>query len=325
MKGFSTFLAIKRLLQIKGLLRIAGLSATLLSVPLAHAAIGDAKLVLGDQARGLRTLVEAAGVLKDAPYQYQWANFQGAAPLFEAQRANLVDTSYAGDLPILMAAAGGVDFKLIETNVGLGQSNAIIVPKDSPLRTVADLKGKTVVVSSAQGSISQNLLYAALKEAGLQRSDVNIQFVMPTDASAAFNAGKIAAWAVFDPYLGVAEQNGARVLRDGKGLTPSLGFLTATDQSLADPDKRAAINDFAARVAKARQWAIQHPADYAKAYAHLTGLPLPTAKIIADRTSQGVHPVNDADVKALQPVADLFYQLKILPKHVDVKALVLAP
>lgn len=70
MAGFSY------LTRVKGLLRIAGLSATLITVPLAHAAIGDATLVLGDQARGLRTLVEAAGVLKDVPYQYQWANFR---------------------------------------------------------------------------------------------------------------------------------------------------------------------------------------------------------------------------------------------------------
>ncbi|GAA3589911.1 ABC transporter substrate-binding protein [Gibbsiella greigii] len=308
--------------QFSVLLTAVGLSATLLTASLAQGAIGDAKLVLGDQARGLRSLVEAAGVMKDAPYQYQWANFQGAAPLFEAQRADAVDTSYAGDLPVLMAAAGGVDFKLIQTNVGYGQSNGIIVPKDSPLHSVQQLKGQTVVVSSARGSISQNLLYAALQEAGLQREDVQIQFVMPTDASAAFSTGKVAAWAVFDPYLGVAEQSGARLLRDGQGLTPSLGFLTATTRSLADPDKRAAIKDFAERVAKARQWAIDHPAEYAKVYAQLTRLPLETARHIADRTSKGAHSVNQQDINVLQPVADLFYQLKILPNHVDVSQLI---
>ncbi|RLM05253.1 nitrate ABC transporter substrate-binding protein [Gibbsiella quercinecans] len=308
--------------QFSVLLRAVGLSATLLTASLAQGAIGDAKLVLGDQARGLRSLVEAAGVMKDAPYQYQWANFQGAAPLFEAQRADAVDTSYAGDLPVLMAAAGGVDFKLIQTNVGYGQSNGIIVPKDSPLHSVQQLKGQTVVVSSARGSISQNLLYAALQEVGLQREDVQIQFVMPTDASAAFSTGKVAAWAVFDPYLGVAEQSGARLLRDGQGLTPSLGFLTATTRSLADPDKRAAIKDFAERVARARQWAIDHPAEYAKVYAQLTRLPLETARHIADRTSKGAHSVNQQDINVLQPVADLFYQLKILPNHVDVSQLI---
>ncbi|CAI0867001.1 ABC transporter substrate-binding protein [Serratia ficaria] len=304
------------------LLRGVGLSALLLTASLAQGAIGDAKLVLGDQARGLRSLVEAAGVMKDAPYQYQWANFQGAAPLFEAQRAAAVDTAYAGDLPVLMAAAGGVDFKLIQTNVGYGQSNGIIVPKDSPLRSVQQLKGQTVVVSSARGSISQNLLYAALQEAGLKREDVKIQFVMPTDASAAFSTGKVAAWAVFDPYLGVAEQSGARLLRDGRGLTPSLGFLTATTPSLTDPDKRAAIKDFAERVARARQWAIDHPQEYARVYAQLTRLPPETARHIADRTSKGAHSVNQQDINVLQPVADLFYRLKILPHQVNVNNLI---
>lgn len=309
-------------MKVAVLIRAAGLSAALLMTSLAYGAIGDASLVLGDQARGLRSLVEAAGVMKDAPYQYRWANFQGAAPLFEAQRADAVDTSYAGDLPILMAAAGGVDFKLIQTNVGYAQSNGIIVPKDSPLHSVRQLQGQTVVVSSARGSISQNLLYAALQEAGLQREDVQIQFVMPTDASAAFNTGRVAAWAVFDPYLGVAEQNGARLLRDGQGLTPSLGFLTATTRSLADPDKRAAIKDFAERVAKARQWALDNPEEYAKVYARLTRLPLDTARRIASRTSKGVHSVSQQDIDRLQPVADLFYQLKILPNPVQVSALV---
>ncbi len=85
-------------------------------------------LVLGDQARNLRSLIEAADVMKDAPYQYRWANFQGAAPLFEAQRAGAVDTSYAGDLPVLMAASGGVPLKIIATNVGDAGSNGLIVP-----------------------------------------------------------------------------------------------------------------------------------------------------------------------------------------------------
>ncbi|MGW1445120.1 ABC transporter substrate-binding protein [Serratia rhizosphaerae] len=308
--------------QFSVLLRVVGLGAMLLTAPLAQGAIGDAKLVLGDQARGLRSLVEAAGVMRDAPYQYQWANFQGAAPLFEAQRAAAVDTSYAGDLPVLMAAAGGVDFKLIQTNVGYGQSNGIIVPKDSPLHSVQQLKGQTVVVSSARGSISQNLLYAALQEAGLKREDVKVQFVMPTDASAAFSTGRVAAWAVFDPYLGVAEQSGARLLRDGQGLTPSLGFLTATTRSLADADKRAAIKDFAERVARARQWAIDHPEEYARVYAQLTRLPLETARHIAGRTSKGAHSVNQQDIHVLQPVADLFYQLKILPNRVTVNDLI---
>ncbi|KNC12692.1 nitrate ABC transporter substrate-binding protein [Pantoea sp. RIT-PI-b] len=278
-------------------------------------------LVLGDQARNLRSLIEAADVMKDAPYQYRWANFQGAAPLFEAQRAGAVDTSYAGDLPVLMAASGGVPLKIIATNVGDGGSNGLIVPADSPIHSVKDLAGKQVVVSSARGSISQHLLYEALEEAQVPRDTVPVRFVLPTDASAAFNSGQIAAWATFDPYLGIAEQHGARLLRDGKGLTTALSFVTATQSSLDDPGKRAAIADFTHRLAKARAWALAHPQQYNAVYAQLTRLQPADAQQITARISHGVRGVTADDVAKVQKVSDLFSELKILPNKVDVQAI----
>lgn len=305
---------------MKRLLASLGL-ALLLGQAQAAPDLSGVTLVLGDQARGLRAMMEAAGSLEGAPYHYRWANFQGAAPLFEAQRVGAVDTSYAGDLPVLMAASGGVPLKLIATNVGFPQANGLLVQKDSPIHSVRDLKGRTVVVSSAKGSISQHLLYAALEEAGLKRDDVTVKFVLPTDASAAFNAGQIDAWATFDPYLGIAEQHGARLLRDGQGLTTALGFLTATPTSLDDPAKRAAIADFAGRLAQARAWAVAHPQDYARVYAELTRLPEGAAVAISTRTSRGLRPVQPADLAAVQKVADLFSELQVLPKPVDVAAL----
>ena len=305
---------------MKRLLATLGL-ALLLGQAQAAPDLSGVTLVLGDQARGLRAMMEAAGTLEGAPYNYRWANFQGAAPLFEAQRVGAVDTSYAGDLPVLMAASGGVPLKLIATNVGYPQANGLLVQKDSPIRSVRDLKGRTVVVSSAKGSISQHLLYAALEEAGVKREEVTVKFVLPTDASAAFNAGQIDAWATFDPYLGIAEQHGARLLRDGQGLTTALGFLNATPASLEDPAKRAAIADFAGRLAQARAWAVAHPQDYARVYAELTRLPEGAAVAISTRTSRGLRPVQPTDVAAVQKVADLFSELQVLPKPVDVAAL----
>ncbi|MBV4369115.1 ABC transporter substrate-binding protein [Erwinia sp. BNK-24-b] len=281
----------------------------------------EVTLVLGDQARNLRSLVEASGVMKDAPYHYRWANFQGAAPLFEAQRAGAVDTSYAGDLPVLMAASGGVDLKIIATNVGDNSANGLIVPADSPVHSVKELAGKTVVVSSARGSISQHLLYGALKEASVPQKDVSVRFVLPTDASAAFNSGQITAWATFDPYLGIAEQHGARLLRDSKGLTTALSFVTATGSSLKDPQKRLAIADFARRLAKARAWGIAHPAEYNQVYSTLTRLSPEESKAITARISHGIRPVSTEDVARVQQVADLFSSLAILPNKVNVQAI----
>lgn len=297
---------------------VAALTTLLLSGALpGHAA--DTTLVIGDQARIMRSLMESAGVLHNLPYQIRWANFQGAAPLFEAQRADAVDTSFAGDLPVLQALAGGVRLTILLTDVATGKGNGIVVPADSPIHSISDLKGQQVVVSSAAGSISQNLLYLALAKAGIDRQATRIRFVLPTDASAAFNSGQIKAWAVFDPYLAVAQQNGARLITDASHLTASFSFLSATTASLSDPHKRQAIRDFAERVRQARQWAIDHPALYASSYAQLSHLPLKTAQLITSRGPTASRPVTDADLNSLQQTADRFYGYGILPAKITVR------
>lgn len=150
-------------------------------------------LVLGDQAGGLKALFEAAGTLEGAPFAWRWANFQGAAPLFEAHRSGAVDTAMAGDLPVLAAAVGKTPLKIVATRVGQPDSLGIVVQGNSPLRSVADLRGKTVIVSSARGSISQYQLYGALEEAGVKREEVTVKFVLPTDAASAFASKQIDA------------------------------------------------------------------------------------------------------------------------------------
>src|ERR1700761_8707121 len=175
-------------------------------------------IVLGDQAGGTRALAEAAKVLDGTPYAFRWANFQGAAPLFEAQRAGAVDLAPAGDLPVLAAAGGDPTLKIVATRVGSGAQLGILVAPNSSIHTIADLKGRTVHVSSARGSISQFQLYGALAEAGLTKDDVSVRFILPVDAFAAFESGSIEVWATFDPYYGIAVQHGARILRDGTGI-----------------------------------------------------------------------------------------------------------
>jgi sulfonate transport system substrate-binding protein len=278
-------------------------------------------LVLGDQAGGLRALFEASRALEGAPFQYRWANFQGAAPLFEAQRSAAVDTAVAGDLPVLAAAVGKTPLKIVATRVGKPESLGIVVQPDSPLRRVADLRGQSVVVSSARGSISQYQLYGALEEAGVKREEVNLRFVLPTDAAAAFASRQIDAWAIFDPYYAIALQQGGRILRDGRGINTALAFITASEPALADAAKRAAIADFLQRLGRAGEWAKANAEAYAKVYAELTRLPLETSRTITARAAVTGRPVSEADIVALQAVADRSARDGILPLRVDVRAI----
>ncbi|MHC5857993.1 ABC transporter substrate-binding protein [Nostoc sp.] len=283
--------------------------------------LSQVTVVLGDQVGGTRALVEAANALEGVPYKYKWASFQGAAPLFEALRVGAVDTAPAGDLPVLAAAVGKTPLKILATKVGKGEGLGIIVHADSPIKGVADLKGKTVVVSSARGSVSQYQLYGALEEVGLKRSDVTVKFVLPTDASAAFSSKSIEVWATFDPYFYVAQQNGGRVLRDGQGINSGLSLITASDKALADPGKRAAIADFLKRLNKASDWAIANPDGYAQVYAKLSRLPLNTSKSITQRSARELRPVSDDDIRALQTVADRSYKDQILPAQIEVRSI----
>nr|WP_296255526.1 MULTISPECIES: ABC transporter substrate-binding protein [unclassified Pseudomonas] len=279
-------------------------------------------LILGDQAKGLRTVVDASKALEGIPYQVQWANFQGAAPLFEALRAGAVDLAPAGDTPVLAAATGGTPLRIVAVRRGQGRSVGILVPPESDIRTVADLKGRSVSISSARGSISQYLLIRALEDAGVKESEVNIGFVMPTDALSAFHAGKIDAWATFGIYQAFAEENGARLLLSGEGINTGLTFITASDEALADPLKRQALNDVLQRLAKAFDWAKANPEQYAQVFSSANTVPLPVSQRLQGWGVESLQPVEASDVTALQGVDDLFVAKKIFPQAVQVSGLV---
>ncbi|WP_414448810.1 ABC transporter substrate-binding protein [Burkholderia sp. 22PA0099] len=317
--------ALRRLADLAGLSG-AALAGFAVAPPLAHAAQGDidvsnVTLVLGDQAGGLRALAEAARVLDGTRYQFRWANFQGAAPLFEAQRAGAIDLAPAGDLPVLTAALGDPDLRIVATRAGSAAALGIVVQPDSAVRSVADLKGKTVIVSSARGSISQYQLYGALEERGLSRHDVEVRFVLPVDAFAAFESKRIDIWATFDPYYGHVVRRGARIVRDGSGINSGLGFLTSPAPTLADRAKRAALADVLTRLEQAGRWALAHPTDYAKVYASLTRLPPDAAADITGRASIAQRAVTSDDIAVLQRVADRAQRDAILPSRVDVAAI----
>ena len=291
----------------------------------AAAAVPDlskVKLVLGDQVKLLRTKAEAAGVLDGLPYQIEWASFQGAAPLFEAVVSGDVDTAMAADTPALAAAAGGARIKLVAASVSAPTGVAILVPAGSPIHSVAELKGRNVIVSSARGSVAHYLLFGALREAGLQITDVNAGFMLPSDAAVAFSSGKSEAWATFGSYQANAEIHGARILRDGVGINSGIGVIAASDAALADVGKRAALADVLRRLALSNVWANEHPQEYGAVFQRLTGLPSDVAKLSVSRDRPQLRAIDTEIVRQLQLVADTFFSAKLFPRRVDASQLV---
>ncbi|WP_405475352.1 ABC transporter substrate-binding protein [Streptomyces sp. NBC_00009] len=285
----------------------------------ADASSKDGTLVIGDQAKTLQTIVAASDALKGAKYKVKWAEFEGAAPLYQAVQAGAADTTYSADLPALQALSGGVKFKNVAALKNDGRHVGIVVGKDSGIDSVKDLKGQKVVVSSAKGSIAEYLLANVLKQNGLSYSDVKVQYLLPTDAQAAFASGKIKAWATFGVYQAVGLEQGGKLLVDGAdGRVSGYGFVGASDQALADPSKKAALTDFLKRLGTALEWTSTHRDAYAQAIEKRNGADASVAKTLASAAYSKVLPVT-SDVNAtVQGVADLMNGIGVLEPNVDV-------
>ncbi|MER6211799.1 ABC transporter substrate-binding protein [Streptomyces sp. NPDC001642] len=280
---------------------------------------GQVTLTIGDQAKTLQTIVAASDALKGAQYKVKWAEFEGAAPLYQAVQADAADTGYSADLPALQALSGGVKVKNVAALKNDGTHVGIVVRKNSGIDSVQDLKGQKVVVSSAKGSISEYLLANVLRQNGLSYKDVKVQYLLPTDAQAAFASGKIKIWATFGVYQAVGLEQGGKLLVDGAdGRVSGYGFINASDKALADSGKKTALSDFLQRLSTALKWTSTHQDAYAKAIEQRNGADATVAKTLASAAYSQVLPVTSDVNTTVQQVADLMNSIGVLDPNVDV-------
>ena len=280
---------------------------------------GQVTLTIGDQAKTLQTIIAASDALKGAKYKVKWAEFQGAAPLYQAVQADAADTGFSADLPALQALSGGVKIKNVAALKNDGTHVGIVVRKDSGINSVKDLKGQKVVVSSAKGSVSEYLLANVLKQNGLSYKDVKVQYLLPTDAQAAFASGKIKIWATFGVYQAVGLEQGGRLLVDGgDGRVSGIGFVNASEKALANSAKKTALSDFLNRLSTALKWTSTHQDAYAKAIEQRNGADASVAKALASAAYSQVLPITSDVDTTVQQVADLMNSIGVLDPNVDV-------
>jgi sulfonate transport system substrate-binding protein len=272
-------------------------------------------LRVGDQKGGNRSLLEISSLAKDLPYKIEWSEFPAAAPILEAINAGALDVGYTGDLAFLTVYASGAPIKAIGGTRSDARTQAILVRNDSPIKSAADLKGKRL--AGTRSGWGQFLIDAALEQVGNKIDDATFTPLGPVDAKVALLAGSIDAWAIWEPYVSYATlKDGARVIADGQGLTPTITFIVASDSAIAT--KRAAVQDLVRRLDKARLWSLDHLAEYAKSTAELTRLPEDV--LLQAYTAQRTSPIAiDAGViKEVQEASDRSTRYGILPRKLDV-------
>lgn len=236
--------------------------------------------------------------------------------VIEPMNAGAVDihADVADAVPIFtQAARAPLTFYARER--GAPAAEAIIVPADSAVRTVADLKGRTVGVS--RGSGSHYVLAAALKRAGLTFADIRPAYLQAPEGAAAFQQGAIDAWSIWDPFLAFAEaRRPVRTIADGGGLTSYHRYYPVNDGFVAEhPDVVAAV--YGALV-EAGAWMRADPEAAVALLAPVWG-DLPPAVVAAAnaRRTFSVEPVERAQLGEQQAIADVFLEAKLIPRRID--------
>jgi sulfonate transport system substrate-binding protein len=269
---------------------------------------------------GSEELAKVTGAFDDAPYKVKFARFDYGPPLVAAATSGDIDLGYVGTVPPITGAAKQFGFKIVATQHGSDPTKAaenIIVPKGSPIQTLADLKGKKIAIP--QGSSAHGLALLALKSVGLTPKDVELVYLSPAAGATAFNTGKVDAWSIWNPPSAIAVKDGARVI--AKGIPPIdqvNNYYVASDKSLNDPAKRAALADVLTRIARIFNWAQANPDEYAKAIAKETGISKEDARTTVDAYQFKVTQVLPEDIKAEQDLSDAFFQAGEITKKVDV-------
>jgi sulfonate transport system substrate-binding protein len=272
---------------------------------------------------GTEELAKVTGVFDDAPYKVKFARFDYGPPLVQAAVSGGIDLGSVGDVPPITGAAKQFGFKIVAVQRGADPTKAaenIIVPKDSPIQTLADLRGKRLAVP--QGSSAHGLALLALKSVGLTPKDVQLVYLSPAAGGTAFNTGKVDAWSIWNPQSALAVKNGARIV--AKGLPPIdqvNNYYVASDKSLNDPVRRAALADVLTRVSREFNWAQQNPDQYAKAIAKETGVPIEDARTTVDSYPFKITQFLPEDLKAEQALSDAFFDAGEITKQVDVNTL----
>ena len=172
-------------------------------------------------------------------------SFRPGRRLLEALNVGAIDFGNTGEAPPIFAQAAGAPILYIAYDPPAPQGEAILVPKDSPIKSVADLKGKKVALN--KGSNVHYLLVKALEQAGVKYSEIEPVFLAPADARAAFERGAVDAWVIWDPFQAAAEAaTGARTLADGTGIGRQQSVLSRVARAFcrrrsADRRRRASM------------------------------------------------------------------------------------
>lgn len=315
--------SMRRKRAIQGLL--AGLLA--LALPLSVQAAEDPETIrIGYQKYGTLVLLKERLALEerfaDRDINVTWTEFPAGPQMLEALNVGSIDFGTVGETPPVFAQAAGADLVYVAHQPPAPAAEAILVPADSEIESVADLEGKRVALN--RGSNVHYLLVRALQDAGLSIHDIRTAYLPPADARAAFERGSVDAWVIWEPYLAAAEDAlGARILRDGEGLVNNHEFYVAA-RSLAESYPHI-VEEIVEELQELDRWAVDNLREVAELLGPPIGIDPDVVYVAANRASYGAQYLSPEVVEQQQAIADTFFELDLIPVQLNIPEVIWQP
>ncbi|HYS66641.1 MAG TPA: aliphatic sulfonate ABC transporter substrate-binding protein [Paraburkholderia sp.] len=249
--------------------------------------------------------------------QVKWVLSLGSNRALEYLNSGAIDIGSAAGLASLLGRANGNPIRAVYI-FSRPEWTALVVRKDSSLKTLADLKGKKI--AATKGTDPFLFTLRALHTAGLTRDDVELVNLQHPDGRTALANGQVDAWAGLDPHMAAAQiDDGARLLYRNVAFN-TYGFLNAREDFIKEhPETLAHVLKV---YEQARVWIAAHPDETAKIIAEESKLSLPVAKLQLSRNDFG-HPQPGAEqIEALKAAAPILAEEQLVKPGIDLNQVI---
>jgi len=301
--------------RIKTLLAACAVALSL--QPLAHAAEAPPAEVHLDYAyySPVSLALKHLGYLEKALPQSKvsWVLSQGSNRSLEYLNSGGVDFASSASLAAVLSRANGSPIKSVYV-YSRAEWTALVVRKDSPIQSVADLKGKKI--AATKGTDPYLFTLRTLQQAGLKKDDVELVHLQHPDGRTALEKGDVDAWAGLDPHMAASQvQAGSRLLYRNRDFN-SYGVVSVTEQYAKQYPQT--IDTVIKAYEQAREWSVKNPDELAKLLASESGLPLDVAKLQLSRTDLSSPQLTARDVLASKAAAPILVSEELVRRGVNV-------
>ncbi|AZC89543.1 ABC transporter, substrate-binding protein [Pseudomonas chlororaphis subsp. piscium] len=265
--------------------------------------------------------VEDAGTA-NTPYKVEYSEFAGGNLIVEALASGSLDVGGMSEIPPIFSIQSHRQPRLIAVLQGDVNNQVFLIPKDSKVESVGQLRGKRV--GYVRSTTSHYFLIKALKEQGLSMNDITAVALTPQDGFSAFQSGQLDAWVIYGVFIQLAKfRSGARVLKTALGYLSGNYLIAARPAALEEPLRKQAIQDYIQRQARTLEWINDNPEPWAAKSAQLLGVDKAVFLDMYNNRSQPsqIIAVNDHAIASQQAVADLFFDAGVLSERLDVSPL----